>query len=306
MRVACIIPTYNAGYGFARLLSSLKIQTLYPDIYIVDSSSSDGTLDLARTSFDNVTVISSSEFNHGGTRQMMVDKNPNYDVYVFLTQDAYLADQEAIYNLVSPFYNPTVGAVCGRQLPHEDASLLSQHARCFNYPEGVHVKEMGDARHLGIKTAFISNSFAAYRGTALAKVGGFPSNVIFAEDMYVAAKLLVDGWRLVYSGNARCYHSHNYTIREEFSRYFDMGVFHAREPWIRNTFGGAGGEGFRFVKSELRFLSIGNISLWPISIMRNFFKLIGFKLGLNEAKLNTKLKRFLGMHKRYWDAPENL
>jgi rhamnosyltransferase len=124
--------------------------------------------------------------------------------------------------------------------------------------------------------------------------------------MYVAAKLLVDGWRLVYSGNARCYHSHNYTIREEFSRYFDMGVFHAREPWIRNTFGGAGGEGFRFVKSELRFLSIGNISLWPISIMRNFFKLIGFKLGLNEAKLNTKLKRFLGMHKRYWDAPENL
>ena len=115
---------------------------------------------------------------------------------------------------------------------------------------------MADAAELGIKAAFMSNSFAAYRREALMAVGGFPKHVIFAEDMYVAAKMLMAGWKVVYEGSACCRHSHNYTIIEEFRRYFDMGVFHAREPWIRENFGGAGGEGLRYVKSELKYLGL--------------------------------------------------
>jgi rhamnosyltransferase len=272
-----------------------------PDIFIVDSGSTDGTLDLAREFFSNVVTIDSYEFNHGGTRQMMVDRNPNYDIYIFLTQDAYLCDEEALVNLIAPFSDPGVGAVCGRQLPHQGASIMAQHARFFNYPEENRQKTMDDAKDLGIKTAFMSNSFSAYRKLSLAQVGGFPRDVIFGEDMYVAAKLLMAGWKIFYAGNARVYHSHSYTVREEFARYFDMGVFHAREPWIRQTFGGAGGEGVRFVRSELNFLGVRHYKLWSSSLMRNLCKFIGFKLGLMEANLSLRIKRLFGMNKRYWD-----
>jgi rhamnosyltransferase len=302
-RIACIVPTYNGRKDLARLLDSLAGQTAEFDTFIVDSSSKDGTLELARERVSNVTVIPSAEFNHGGTRQLMIDKNPGYDIYVYLTQDACLAEKAAIEQLLKPFSDPRVGAVCGRQLPHLDATPLAQHARLFNYPDGIQVKVMADAPSLGIKTAFMSNSFAAYRSAALKAAGGFPGHVIFAEDMYLTAKMLMQGWKVAYAGDAQCRHSHNYSLMEEFKRYFDMGVFHAREPWIRENFGGAGGEGLRYVKSELSFLGLGRFYLWPSAIVRNSVKLAGYKLGQQDARLPISLKRKLGMYRRYWDGP---
>lgn len=303
MRIACIIPTYNGKAELVRLLDSLQTQTAQFDTFVVDSSSKDGTQDLARARLGQITVIPSAEFNHGGTRQLLVNQNPGYDVYIFLTQDACLADSFAIAKLTQPFVDQKIGAVCGRQLPHLNANPLAQHARFFNYPDVQLVKSLADVPRLGIKTAFMSNSFAAYRGSALNAVGGFPKHVIFAEDMYVAGKMLLAGWKIAYAGNALCSHSHNYTLAEEFERYFDMGVFHAREPWIRRNFGGARGEGMQFVKSELSFLGWCRVHWWPFSLVRNAVKLLGYKLGLHEANIPIALKRRFGMYKRYWDGP---
>lgn len=302
-RIACIVPTYNGRDDLARLLDSLDKQVASFDLFIVDSSSKDGTRELALARVKNVRTIPSSQFNHGGTRQMLVSQNPGYDIYVFLTQDAYLEDVDAIARLVAPFSDEKIGAVCGRQLPHRDASPLAQHARLFNYPESSLIKSFDDAPAMGLKTAFMSNSFAAYRGSALLEVGGFPEHVIFAEDMYVAAKMLLQGWKVAYAGDASCRHSHNYTLLEEFRRYFDMGVFHAREPWIRERFGGAGGEGLRYVKSELKFLGLARLHLWPSAIFRNACKLLAYKFGQKEQRMSIGLKKKLGMYKRYWDSP---
>lgn len=303
IRFACIVPTYNGRAELARLLDSLKQQSVPYDLFVVDSSSKDGTLELAQERVGNVKVIPSATFNHGGTRQIMVDLHAEYDVYIYLTQDACLADQFALQRILEPFSDPNVGAVCGRQLPHLDATPLAQHARLFNYPAHTQVKVLADVPKLGIKAAFMSNSFAAYRAAALKSVGGFPTHVIFAEDMYVAAKMLLAGWKVAYAGNAECRHSHNYTMIEEFRRYFDMGVFHAREPWVRQNFGSAGGEGLRYVKSELKFLGFKRIHLWPSSIIRNGVKLIGYKLGQREAKLPVAWKRRFSLYRRYWDGP---
>lgn len=302
-RIACVVPVYNAQDDLERLLDSLEAQSCALDVLIVDSSSTDGTQELAFQRIGQVHVIPSIEFNHGGTRQLMVDRHPDYDIYVFMTQDAYLTDPDAIACLVSPFQDPKVGAVCGRQLPHLNATALASHARAFNYKSDVQEKTLGDIPRLGLKTAFMSNSFAAYRADALAAVGGFPAHVIFAEDMYVAARMLLLDWKVVYAGNASCRHSHNYSVSEEFSRYFDMGVFHAREPWIRRTFGGAGGEGLRYVRSELAFLGWRRWAMWPEALWRNLIKLVAYKMGLKEAVLPLALKRKLGMYKRYWDGP---
>lgn len=301
-RIACIIPTYNGRVDLARLLDSLDGQTAQFDLYIVDSSSTDGTLELALARVENVTTIPSSQFNHGGTRQMMVRQNSEYDIYVFMTQDAYLEDSNAIEKLISHFANDKVGAVCGRQLPHLDASLMAQHARLFNYPATSLIKSFEHAPEYGLKTAFMSNSFAAYRGRALNDAGGFPEHVIFAEDMFVTAKMLMMGWHVAYAGDASCRHSHNYTVAEEFRRYFDMGVFHAREPWIRQGFGGAGGEGLRYVKSEIKFLGFSNFHLWWSAILRNVCKLTAYKLGQREQNLTIRLKRKLGMYKGFWNS----
>ncbi|ROL66979.1 rhamnosyltransferase [Pseudomonas protegens] len=303
LRVACVIPTYNGRQDLARLLDSLDIQSAAFDTLIVDSSSSDGSYELALSRCPSVLRIDSRDFNHGGTRQLMVERNPDYDVYVFMTQDAYLEDTEGIARIVAPFTDPQVGAVCGRQLPHLNASPLATHARLFNYPSTSQVKSLADVPTLGIKTAFMSNSFSAYRREALMQVGGFPKHVILSEDMYVGARMLLAGWKVAYEGRACCRHSHNYSLKEEFRRYFDIGVFHAREPWIRQAFGGAGGEGLRYVKSELQFLGPRRLRQWPGSLLRNGVKLVAYKLSQQERYLPLGLKKNLGMYKRYWDSP---
>ena len=303
LRVACVIPTYNGRRDLERLLDSLLHQQAAFDTLIVDSSSSDGTRELAQSRCANVVVIDSKDFNHGGTRQMMVERFPDYDIYVYLTQDAYLEQSDAIANILLPFADPKVGAVCGRQLPHKDANLLAQHARLFNYPPVSRIKTLADADTLGIKTPFMSNSFAAYRRDALLAVGGFPRHVILSEDMYVAAKMLLDGWKVAYDGSAVCRHSHNYSLAEEFRRYFDIGVFQCREAWIYESFGGIAGEGMRYVKSELAYIGPKRWWWWPMSIVRNSLKLLAYKLSRQEKRLPTRWKKRLGMYKRYWDSP---
>lgn len=302
LRTLCIVPTYNSAADLARLLDSMDAQTSEFDICIVDSCSTDGTQEIGSSRVENFLSIPASQFNHGGTRQFMVSRNPDYDIYIFLTQDAFLEDTSAIGNLVAHFKDESIGAVCGRQLPHLDANPLAQHARFFNYPADSRVKSLSDAPALGIKTPFMSNSFSAYRGSALLEVGGFPQHVILSEDMYVAAKMLLSGWKVAYASDALCRHSHNYTVREEFCRYFDQGVFHAREPWISEHFGGAEGEGARFVVSELRFLGLRRWYLWPGALWRNCMKLFAYNLGKKESLIPIKIKRKMSMHKRYFDG----
>jgi len=240
-------------------------------------------------------------FNHGGTRNLSLQHiPPATDFVVFMTQDALLANMDALQKLVSAFDDPSVACAFGRQLPHEDASTLAAHARIFNYPEASRVVSLADKDRLGLKTCFLSNSFAAYRVQDLLAVGGFPSNVILGEDMAVAARLLLAGKRVAYQADACVYHSHNYTPMEDFRRYFDTGVFHAREQWLLDAFGGASGEGLRFVKSEVRYLLKHAPWLIPSALLQTGLKLAGYRLGRAEGRLPLTLKKRLSMFRGFW------
>ena len=302
IRVAVIVPTCNAGSKFQLFLSALLSQAYKFDVVIVDSSSNDGTLTIANQYDINIIEIRRESFSHGGTRQMAVDSLTDIDIAVFLTQDAILADVDSIEKILVPFHDIRVAAVCGRQLPRKQAASIEEHARLYNYSLQSNVKTINDVGKFGLKTAFISNSFAAYRVSVLNEVGGFPKNVIFGEDMYVAAKMLKAGYTIAYAADACVYHSHDYSLIQEMKRYFDMGVFHSREPWIRQELGGAEGEGVKFVISEMKYLLQNAFWRIPEGILRTILRYMGFRLGLMEKKLPFWLKRRLAMNHGYFES----
>lgn len=303
MKIIIIIPTYLAGSVWLKAIDLFKNQSgIKPEqVLIIDSSSKDDTLLLSEQAGFRTHVIPSVEFNHGGTRQLAVSLLPeDTDVVVFLTQDALLATNDAIQKLVEVFDDPKVGCAYGRQLPHEDASVLAAHARLFNYGEQSYVRTSSDIPSYGIKTAFLSNSFAAYRVSALTEVGGFPNNLILAEDMIVAAKMLQSHYAVAYVAEACVYHSHNYSPWQEFKRYFDIGVLHAREAWLLAQLGRPTGEGKRFVMSEWRYVAKNAPWLWPLSVLNTAMKWLGYSLGKQEHRLSSSIKRHLSMVKGYW------
>ena len=299
--IALIVPTLNAGDSWSHWLALLSSQSLTADhVLIIDSSSGDNTAALAQKFGHEVLTISREEFNHGTTRQLAANRFPDADIIVYMTQDALLANENALNNLIAAFDDPQTGAAYGRQLPHKDARPIGAHARLYNYSDVSAVRSASDIPRLGLKVSFLSNSFSAYRRSALMEVGGFPENNIFGEDAFVASKMILAGWKIAYRADAQVHHSHDYSITQDFKRYFDIGVFHAREPWLRSEFGGAESEGKKFVISELKFLLKSAPYLIPSAVMRTGFKYLGYKLGLQEKKLPVSLKYRLSMHKRFW------
>ncbi|MGV6987520.1 glycosyltransferase family 2 protein [Testudinibacter sp. P80/BLE/0925] len=300
-KAALVIPTYNAGKLGEKCFAKIQRQGVQPDVLVIDSNSADNTVELATKCGFATHRISQTDFNHGGTRNLAVSLFiQDYDIVIFMTQDAILVTDNAIENLLKAFDNPKVAAVYGRQLPHDNANPLAAHARLFNYPEQSVEKSQEDIPHLGIKTAFISNSFAAYRLSVFNELGGFPDNTILAEDMYLAAKMILAGYNVVYCAEATVQHSHNYTLLQEFQRYFDIGVFQKNESWIQKKFGTASSEGKKFVLSEIRYLWNNAPWLLPKAALATLMKWLGFKLGFAWQKLPLACCKQLSMYKTFW------
>ncbi|MBD8679951.1 glycosyltransferase [Sphingomonas sp. CFBP 13720] len=300
-RISVVIPTLNAGPHLPALLPALARQGLPAEQFlIVDSESSDESCNAFRAFGATVVGIDRRTFNHGGTRQRAVEMRPDSNIVVMLTQDAIPQGNEAILRLVDAFADPQVGMAYGRQLPRRVARGIERHARLTNYPPRSETRSLADRERIGVKTVFCSDSFAAYRTSALAAVGGFPEDAFFAEDQLVAGRMLIDDWRIAYCGDAEVQHSHGYTMVEEFRRYFDVGVFHGRNRWLIDTFGAAEGEGLRFIRSELAYLMRHDPLLLPSAMVRTLAKYAGYKMGSREAKLSNAWKQRLSMQPFYW------
>ncbi len=301
MNFTLCIPTYNSEEKLKKNLPAIKAQTLQPqEFWVIDSSSKDLTVNLAESYGAKVHSIPQNEFNHGRTRNLF-RKLSQTNFYLYLTDDAIPVDEHCFENLLKIFQlNSKVGLAYGRQLPHQEATPFAAHARFFNYPSKSMDKSFEDRKSLGIKTTFCSNSFAAYRSVALDEVGGFPDNIILSEDAYVAAKMLLNDWFVSYVAEAKVFHSHNYSILEEFKRYFDIGVFYGREKWIKENFGTANRDGTKFVLSELNFLKENNQSKHLEWFVRNGMKWLGYKLGNSEKRIPVRIKKKFSMHKTYW------
>jgi rhamnosyltransferase len=273
--LSIIVPTLNAMRDWPRFAPALLDCVRPEQVLIVDSASTDRTVELAREAGFAVCSIAKAEFNHGGTRQRAAAMLPDAEILLYLTQDAVLAGPDEVKKLLAAFENPRVAAVYGRQLPRVEAGAIEAHARLFNYPAVSNRRELDSREQFGFKSIFISNSFAAYRRSALMHVGGFPSDVIFGEDTIIAAKLLLAGHSISYVAGACVHHSHSYTWIQEFERYFDIGVLHSRERWLLEMFGGASGEGKRFVLSELKYLRKHDAWQIPQALVRTGLKLLG-------------------------------
>ena len=246
-------------------------------------------------------IIPQNEFDHGGTRAKAAQMATG-EILVFLTQDALPYDEFSIENIVKVFKDEKVAAAYGRQLSYESTNLFGKHLREFNYPDKTLVKTKEDIPHYGIKTAQLSNSFAVYRKSVLLETGNFKDNLILGEDVYTGAKMILAGHKLVYIADAKVYHSHSYTVWEEFKRYFDIGVFHKCENWILESFGKAEGEGMKYIKSEVKYL-LDNRAwyLLPEFVARNGMKYLGYKLGQKYEKLPMWMIKKFSMHHRWWD-----
>ncbi len=280
MKISIIIPTLNASAHMEKLFSMLQAQDIkFLEIIIIDSSSGDNTVDIAKGFGAKTIVIPRHTFNHGKTRNMAAMEAKG-DILVFMTQDALPMDYTLLSNLTTPLQLPDIAATFGRHIPRSDASPLEVFARQFNYPDKGSSKGISDIKKYGIKTFFFSNVCSAIKKELFLKAGMFPEGIRANEDMLMAAKLILNGYKVAYVPDAMVIHSHNYSLLQQFRRYYNIGSSLKNNSWILK-YARAEGEGIRFIKEQVRFVLKRHKYFWiPYIFLESMTKYAGYRIGL--------------------------
>lgn len=315
MKVDIIIPTYRPDDVFCLLLQKLQGQTFVVHRVIL-LNTEEKLWDEAVERFPiqdaleglpclySVYHIKKEEFDHGGTR-MYGARLSDADIMIFMTQDAVPKDQFLVEHLVSSLMPDEqlkeIPAVAyARQLPSEECSVVERYTRQFNYPETAQKKGKADIRRLGIKTFFCSDVCAAYRKDIFEKLGGFDVPSIFNEDMFYAAKAVESGYLIAYAADARVIHSHNYTVRQQFRRNFDLAVSQVQHPEIF-TGVSSEAEGMKLVKSTVKYLCRIKKPYLIVHLgMQCVGKYAGYFMGKRYQKLSKKQILKYTMNREYW------
>ncbi len=272
MKTVLTIPTYNAGELFDDVISAIKMQSVQPDkIIVIDSNSSDNSYQKALEAGFECMKVEQSDFNHGLTRMITVEKYSDYDIAIYLTQDAVMVDKDALKHLLQAYSDENVAVAYGRQLTKDTSSLIEKSLRAFNYPAQSIVKQLSDKDTLGLNTPFNSNSFSSYRINDMLSVGGF-GNINFAEDMIIAAKLLMQGKSVAYVAEAQVFHTHEYSIMSEYKRGIEIGKIHKNNKWLLDTFGSA-------EKRGLKVLSNASLAKKLMILLQALPKFMGYRVG---------------------------
>lgn len=305
--VDVIIPVYKPDSGFLTLVEKLERQTV-PVNQIIIMNTEQKYLDrllygtTLERGYHNITVkhLSKREFDHGHTRNKGV-KLSGADVFIMMTQDAIPADAYLIERLLAGLGDERTAVAYARQLPGEDSGEIERYTRQFNYPDQSCVKIKEDLPRLGIKTFFCSNVCAAYKREVFDTLGGFVNRTIFNEDMLYAARAVEADYAIAYVAEARVYHSHNYTYRQQFHRNFDLGVSQAEHPEVFAAYPSES-EGIRLMKDTIAHLKEKGMSnKIPTVILQSGFKYAGYLCGKRYRSLPRRLVLAMSSNKEYWN-----
>ena len=245
--ISVLIPTRNGAEFLERLLDALAAQRLdLPwDLTVVDSGSTDGTLELLeqrRPDFPvplSVREIHPLEFDHGDTRNLLAAESAG-ELLVFLTQDAIPTGDDWLATLAGNFDDPAVGAAYCRNLPRPDADLLAQIFSAGDPGYALERREVRlppDDEYIALdpharRLLYNFNDVASAVRRSLWVRHPFPRTV-FGEDLLMSRALLEAGHTIVYDAEATVEHSHDWSPAQLRERALVDGRFNVE--WLGRT-----------------------------------------------------------------------
>ena len=280
MDASIIILTKNGGDNFPRLLERIYSQQYSGsyEVIVIDSGSSDGTIEVARKYPIRIEQIPPEQFHHSRTRNLGAElAQGKYLVYI--TQDALPLNAEWLQNLTANFNDPQVAMVVGRQLPWEITKPPEKFFYYYNFPDFKMVLKSGADGYYH-NNVFISDVNAAYRKDILLKYR-FKEAIVMAEDKEIAARFIEDSLIICYEPSAAVYHSHDHGLTDLFAKHLDFGLamkqggFSLPKTGHKSLTGAAD-----YLLAEFKFLMAGGYRRWlPYSVLYEAVRYAGLFMG---------------------------
>jgi rhamnosyltransferase len=298
--IGIAVITHRSRQHLPRCLPPLLASPLQPRVLVVNSSSGDGTVELAREMGAEVMLVPRRSFNHGVTREQ-ARQTLGTDIVVMLTPDAYPERADFVERLTSPIRRGLAAVAYGRQIPHGGADLFERFGRAFSYPPTSHLRSMGDWPQYGSYTHFCSNACAAWSSRALDSIGGFRPTLV-SEETIATAELLARGERIAYVADALVRHSHHYRLRDEFRRSFVVGCPRQLYRRLLLRRGTDAARGRAYLKALLRAVMAESPWRLPEALLHTAVRYAGYRTGLLGTRLPSALAAHLSGQDFFWDS----
>lgn len=228
--VSVIIPTKNAGKDFPILMKSLNAQRGFEkiEVVIVDSGSTDETVETAKLLGATVVSIEPEDFSHSGARNLGAEAASG-DYVLFMVQDALPPNDTWLATMYMTLIENDLAAVSCAETPREDADLFYRQ-NCWNYYNFLGVNNADRIYSLPKSQDYVS----LRQNGQLSDLANLISRDIFmqygyrlnyAEDLDLGIRLIKDGHKLAFLGSSRVIHSHNRTPYYFLKRGFVDNIF---------------------------------------------------------------------------------
>jgi len=204
-RVSIIVPSYNEAKLVRQKLDDIASQG-YPkdlvEIIIVDSASTDGTLEVVKEWIADQRDVRAKliEENvrsgkaHALNRALEVATG---DVVVITDVDSAWPSRDTLASALSWFSDPLVGAVTCLKIPAVEGFVGVER----DYRDFYNLVRLCESRKYS--TPVFHGELAAFRRDFLVKLGGFPTD-IGADDSHTATLIALKGYRAIAVDNAIC------------------------------------------------------------------------------------------------------
>jgi len=211
-RVSVVMRCKNSDWVIGQALAALYSQTFRDfELIVIDSGSTDTTLDLVRQYPHRLFEIEPSDYYPGPVLNQGAEAARG-EIVVLLNSDSVLLTPESLAQLVAAFDDSRVDAALGRQVPRPEAHSWVRREYAESFPA------TGDTP----PWITLSAPLAALRKSAWER-HPFYRDAWGSEDTEWGQWARDENIEIRYVPDALTMHSHNYTLRELKGRRFIEG-----------------------------------------------------------------------------------
>jgi len=213
MKVSIVIRTYNEQRHLGDLLRAINNQHVEKNEHetvIVDSGSTDNTLDIAQHFGCRIVHIRKSEFSYGRSLNIGCDAASG-DVLVFISGHCIPKHSQWLLSLISPLGKEEIVYTYGAQVGNPNTYFSERQLFAKYFPDQSKLPQDG----------FFCNNANAALLKPVWKENYFDEGLTGLEDMHLSKRLVSQGLKIGYVAEALVFHLHDESwsqVRRRFER----------------------------------------------------------------------------------------
>jgi len=209
--VSVVIRTLNEEKHLEELLSSIQVQKsecFNIEVVIVDSGSTDATLDIAKKHNARITHIKKADFTFGRSLNVGCDFAQG-EYLVFISGHCIPTNKNWVDDLVKPLTKNNIAYSYGRQIGRDTTKFSEQQLFDKYFPIESKIPQKG---------FFCNNANSALRKN-IWKKNPFDEDLTGLEDMFLAQQIIKQGEQIAYVADGAVYHIHDESWGQIRNRY---------------------------------------------------------------------------------------